>query len=104
MAQIPGEVLGRNQVENGENEAYPSMLPSETGDCNMLIHIDALLIVGSRKTILDELIPAFQAKCAVSVEIMSAAGDELTFLKKTHQLLDHGRMIIKIHPKHLEQL
>ena len=35
---------------------------------------------------------------------MSAAGDELTFLKKTHQFLDNGRMIIKIHPKHLEQL
>ena len=62
-----------------ENEAYPSMLRSAKGDCIMLIHIDDLLIVGSRKTILDELIPALQAKYTVSVEIMSGSGDEVTF-------------------------
>ena len=35
---------------------------------------------------------------------MSGPGDEVTFLKKTHQLLDDGRMVIHIHPKHLDQL
>ena len=72
--------LAETKLKMVENDAYPSMLRSETGetgDCIMLIHIDALLIVGSRKTILDELIPALQAKYTVSVEIMSAAGDEL---------------------------
>ena len=87
-----------------ENEAYPSMLRSAKGDCLMLVHIDDILIVGSRKTVLEELIPSLQAKYTVSIEIMSGPGDEVTFLKKTHQLLSDGRMIIRIHPKHLEQL
>ena len=96
--------LAETNLKMSENEAYPSMLRSAKGDCIMLIHIDDLLIVGSRKTILDDLIPALQAKYTVSVEIMSGPGDEVTFLKRTHQLLDNGRMVIRIHPKHLEQL
>ena len=96
--------LAETSLKMAENEAYPSMLRSEKGDCIMLIHIDDLLIVGSRRTILDDLIPALQAKYTVSVEIMSGPGDEVTFLKRTHQLLDNGRMVIRIHPKHLEQL
>ena len=28
----------------------------------------------------------------------------MTFLKRTHELLDSGRMTIKVHPKHLDQL
>ena len=62
----------------------------------MLVHIDDILIVGSRKTVLEELIPSLQAKYTVSIEIMSGPGDEVTFLKKTHQLLSDGRMIIRI--------
>ena len=50
------------------------------------------------------MIPALQAKYAISIEIMSGPGDEVTFLKRTHQLLDNGRMVIRIHPNHLEQL
>jgi len=50
----------------------------------MLVHIDDILIVGSRKTVLEELIPSLQAKYTVSIEIMSGPGDEVTFLKKTH--------------------
>ena len=70
----------------------------------MLVHIDDILIVGSRKTVLEEFIPSLQAKYTVSIEIMSGPGDEVTFLKKTHQLLEDGRMVIRIHPKHLDQL
>ena len=51
----------------------------------------------------------FHSQCVfnlstVSIEIMSGPGDEVTFLKKTHQLLSDGRIIIRIHPKHLDQL
>ena len=35
---------------------------------------------------------------------MSNVGDELTFLKRTHQLLESGRVVVKIHGKHLDQL
>ena len=66
----------------------------------MLVHIDDILIVGSRKTVLEELIPSPQAKYTVSIEIMSGPGDEVAFLKRTRQLLEDGRMIIRIHPKH----
>ena len=71
--------LAETKLKMAENEAYPSMLRSAKDDCIMLIHIDDLLIVGSRKTILDELIPALQAKYTVSFEIMSGSGDEVTF-------------------------
>ena len=51
----------------------------------------------------------FHSQCVfnlstVSIEIMSGPGDEVTFLKKTHQLLSDGKIIIRIHPKHLDQL
>ena len=74
------------------------MLRSAKVACIILIHIDDILIVGARKTTLDELIPALQAKYTISIEIMSGPGDEVTFLKRTHQLLDNGRMVIRIHP------
>ena len=96
--------LGNSSLKMVENQAYPSMLRSAKGDCLMLVHIDDILIVGSRKTVLEELIPSLQAKYTVSIEIMSGPGDEVTFLKKTHQLLEDGRMIIRIHPKRLDQL
>ena len=96
--------LESSSLKMAENAAYPSMLRSAKGDCLMLVHIDDILIVGSRKAVLEELIPSLQAKYTVSIEIMSGPGDEVTFLKKTHQLLSDGRMIIRIHPKHLDQL
>ena len=60
------QFLGETKLKMTENEAYPSMLGAEKGDCIMLIHIDDLLIIGSRKTILDDLIPALQSKYTVS--------------------------------------
>ena len=70
----------------------------------MLVHIDDILVVGARKTVLEEFISALQEKYTVSIEIMSGPGDKVTFLKRAHQLLDNGRMLIHIHPKHLDQL
>ena len=35
---------------------------------------------------------------------MAKAGDEVTFLKRTHELLEDGRMTVKVHHKHLDQL
>ena len=91
-------------LEMEECEAYPSILRSKKGDCFLMIHVDDLLIVGSRKAVVGELIPALQAKYSISVEIMSIAGDEVAFLKRTHQLLDDGRMVIRVRQKHLDQL
>ena len=74
--------LGNSSLKMVENEAYPSMLRSSKGDCLMLVHIDDILIVGARTTVLEELIPSLQAKYTISIEIMSGPGDEVTFLKK----------------------
>ena len=35
---------------------------------------------------------------------MSKPGDEITFVKRTHELLEDGRMVIRVHRKHLDQL
>ena len=69
-----------------------------------MLHIDDILIVSPRKTALEELIPSLQAKYTVCIEIMSGPGDEVTFLKKAHQLLEVRRMVTRIHSKHLDQL
>ena len=36
--------------------------------------------------------------------MMAKAGDEITFLKRTHKLLEDGRMTVKVHHEHLDQL
>ena len=50
---------------------------------------------------LEELIPALQEKYTVSIEIMSGPGD---VPEEDTSTLGHGRMVIRIHPKHLDQL
>ena len=96
--------VGESTLGMEEFEAYPSILRSKLGDCLLMIHVDDLLVVGSRKAVTEQLIPHMQSRYEVSIEIMSNVGDELTFLKRTHQLLESGRMVVKIHGKHLDQL
>ena len=61
---------------------------SKTGDCFLMIHVDDLLVVGTRKAVMEELIPALKTKYSVSVETMSKGGDEVSFLKRSHCLID----------------
>ncbi|CAL1136982.1 unnamed protein product [Cladocopium goreaui] len=96
--------VGESTLGMEEFEVYPSILRSKLGDCLLMIHVDDLLVVGSRKAVTEQLIPHMQSRYEVSIEIMSNVGDELTFLKRTHQLLESGRMVVKIHGKHLDQL
>eukprot|EP00435_Cladocopium_sp_Y103_P044885 s707_g12.t1 len=91
-------------LEMTEFKSYPSFLKSKNGDCFLMIHVDDLLVVGTRKAAMEDLIPALKTKCSVSVETMSKGGDEVSFLKRTHCLLDDGRMLIKCHHKHLGQM
>ena len=92
--------VGESSLGMEEFEAYPSILLFKPGDCLLMIHVDDLLVVGSRKAVTEELIPHMQSRYEVSIEIMSNAADELTFLKRTHQLLESGCMVVKIHGKH----
>ena len=70
-------------------------------------HVTTTMRNGMSLVTLTHRVIDFHSQCVfnlstVSIEIMSGPGDEVTFLKKTHQLLSDGRMIIRIHPKHLE--
>ena len=78
-----------------EFKPYPSILKSKNGDCFLMIHVDDLLVVGTRKAVMEELTPALKTKYTVSVETMSKGGDEVSFLKRSHCLIDDGRMLIK---------
>ena len=75
--------VGESSLGMEEFEAYPSILRSKLGDCLLMIHVDDLLVIGSRKAVTEELIPQLQSRYEVSIEIMSNVGDELTFLKRT---------------------
>ena len=50
-------------------DAYPSILKSKHGDCILQVHVDDLLIVGSRDAVVNKLIPSLQSKYEVSIEI-----------------------------------
>ena len=91
-------------LEMAELDAYPSILRSKNGDCFLMVHVDDLLIVGSRDTVMKQLVPSLQSKYAISIELMAKPGDEVTFLKRTHELLEDSRMVIRVHHKHLDQL
>jgi len=69
-----------------------------------MVHVDDLLIVVSRGAVMKQFVPSLQSKYAISIKLMSKHGDEITFLKRTHELLEDGRMVIRVHHKHLDQL
>jgi hypothetical protein len=48
-----------------EFKPYPSILKSKTGDCFLMIHVDDLLVVGTRKAVMEELTPALKTKYTV---------------------------------------
>ena len=71
--------LGGTKLQMKEHNAYPSVLLLERGDCMIMIHVDDLLVVGTRGAVFDELVPSMQAKYSISMELMSKAGDQVAF-------------------------
>eukprot|EP00435_Cladocopium_sp_Y103_P017441 s1870_g4.t1 len=49
-------------LEMTEFKSCPSILKSKNGDCFLMIHVDDLLVVGTRKAVMDEVIPALKTK------------------------------------------
>ena len=74
------------------------------GDCLIMIHVDDLLLVGNRKVVMEELVSTLQSKYTISVEMCHNLVMMWPSLKRTHHLMDDGRMVIRIHIKHLDQL
>ena len=60
--------------------------------------------MGTRTAVMHELVPALREMYSISFEIMSRPGDQVRSLKRTHELLWDGRMTIRVHHKHLDQL
>ena len=70
----------------------------------LLLHVDDVLCLSKRSYLESTLLPALNARCKISHEMMSGQGDELTFLKCRHMLVNEFEPAIQSHPKHLEKL
>ena len=84
--------------------AYPRLLKSSCGRCVMLLHVDDILCLVHEDFLKKRLLPTFEARYKVAVEIMKEPDDEICFLKRTHVLKSEFEMVIQGHPKHLEHL
>ena len=69
-----------------------------------MLHVDDLLVTGHADKVQKQLIPALQNAYKISYSIMKEMGDELTFLKRRHILVNDRLMLIKSHQKHVAQL
>ena len=87
-----------------ECEIYPSMLKTKDNKLCILLHVDDLSVTGQADKVQKQLIPALQSAYKISYSIMKEMGDELTFLKRRHILVNDRLMLIKSHHKHVAQL
>ena len=85
-------------------EACPCLLRRPDLSLVMLMHVDDLLLVGSRRFIEQEVVPTLLERYKVSLEILQKPNDELEFLKRKHRLIAVGQMAIFPHSKHFEKL
>ena len=70
----------------------------------MRMHVDDLLLVGSRSFIAKQVVPALLEKYKVSIETLQKPGEELVFLKRLHRLIAPGQMTIFPHSMHFDKL
>ena len=100
----------REDLKIVECAAYPCLLRSETTEnhgrpaCLLLLHVDDVLCLCKRSYLESVLHPALKARYKISHEMMAVEGDELTFLKCRHMLMNEFELAIQSHPKHLEKL
>ena len=87
-----------------ECEIYPSILKTKDSKLFILLDVDDLLVTGLADKVQKQLIPALQSAYKISYSIMKEMGDELTFLKRRHILVNDRLMLIKSHHKHVSQL
>ena len=73
------------------------------GFASFLMHVDDFLFAG-HPWILQRIADKVQERYEVTVEWVRNVGDELTFLKRTHVLMNNNRLGIRPHSKHIEQL
>ena len=100
----------REDLMIAECAAYPCLLRTESAEdhgrpsCLLLLHVDDVLCLSKRSYLESALLPALNACRKISHEMMSGQGDELTFVKRRHMLVNEFEPAIQSHPKHLEKL
>ena len=87
-----------------ECEIYPGMLRTKDNKLFILLHVDDLLVTGHADKVQKQLILALHSAYKISYSIMKEMGNELTFLKRWHVLVNDRLMLIKSHHKHVAQL
>ena len=102
---LPGQRAG-SQLWNEDitNHLKQSMLNTKDNKLFILLHVDDLLVTGHADKVQKQLIPALQSAYKISYSIMKEMGEELTFLKRRHVLVNDRLMLIKSHHKHVAQL
>ena len=74
------------------------------GQCFILLYVDDLFATGSKQYVNEVLIPRLRTKYSIAVDSVESPGDEVSFLKRSHVLLEGGKMLIRSHHKHFSEL
>ena len=82
----------------------PNLLRSANMDCYVLLHVDDMLICGKADFVDHSLLPMLKKHHKVSSSFIREEGDEISFLKRTHRLINNDMLTISTHHKHVEQL
>ncbi|CAE7034558.1 RE1 [Symbiodinium sp. CCMP2592] len=85
-------------------DALPSLIREPASKFSMQMHVDDLLGAGSKRFLLERLRPTLESKYRVSIRILEAPGDTISFLKRHHTLLAGGKMLLTPSAKHFEKL
>ena len=62
--------------------------------CSVLIHVDDILYVGSKKFWTETFIPKFKSTFMVSASELNGSGSEVSFLKRKIKQLDNGLLLV----------
>ena len=93
-----------NELGMVQCEPYPNLLANRDRSCLILLHVDDMLVTGCKHFVTEKLLSVLKLHYKVSTSLMQEPGDEITFLKRNHRLLEGGKLAIQSHPRHVEQL
>ena len=80
--------------------AYPTLLRNEAGTCYIQLHVDDMMAAVLRGYFHSQLIPALQTRFDVTIELLEEEGQSISFLKRRHELLPDGSLLITPDHRH----
>ncbi len=81
-------------------EPYLNLCANEDRSCLILYDVDDMLVAGVKQFVTNKLLGVLQQQYKVSSNFTQEIGDEITFLKRSHRLLEGGKLVIESHPHH----